>query len=46
MFMGMLLGEWHIDALLGRKIAPNNEECDDRARHCVAVFLQGVNARG
>lgn len=45
MFMGMLLGEWHIDALLGRKIAPSADECDARARHCVAIFLQGVNAR-
>ncbi|MDW5378360.1 TetR/AcrR family transcriptional regulator [Halomonas sp. HP20-15] len=45
MFMGMLLGEWHIDALLGRKIAPTAEQCDERARHCVTVFLKGLVPR-
>ncbi len=45
MFMGMLLGEWHINALLGRKVAPTADECDARSRHCVTVFLKGLAAR-
>lgn len=45
MFVGMLLGEWHIDALLGRNVAPSPEQCELRARHCVRVFLTGVKRK-
>ncbi|MBZ9559159.1 MULTISPECIES: TetR/AcrR family transcriptional regulator [Modicisalibacter] len=45
MFMGMLLGEWHIDALLGRRISTTTEACNARARHCTTVFLRGLVPR-
>ncbi|MCB8889658.1 TetR/AcrR family transcriptional regulator [Vreelandella malpeensis] len=41
-FMGMLLGEWHINALLGRRLDIDEARCDARARHCVEIFLAGV----
>lgn len=41
-FMGMLLGEWHINALLGRRLDIDEARCDARARRCVEVFLAGV----
>ncbi len=44
MFVGMLLGEWHIDALLGRDIAITPAQRDARARRCVALFLKGAGA--
>ncbi|MBB3141143.1 TetR/AcrR family transcriptional regulator [Halomonas organivorans] len=44
MFMGMLLGEWHIDALLGRCLDLGPVQCEARARHCTAVFLSGASA--
>lgn len=43
MFMGMLLGEWHIDALLGRDLRLDEAARDARARRCVAIFLSGVD---
>ncbi|KXS39906.1 MAG: hypothetical protein AWU55_281 [Halomonadaceae bacterium T82-2] len=46
MFMGMLLGEWHIDALLGRHPAPDDAQCAERARQCVAIFLGGARPAG
>ncbi|MGB8714662.1 MAG: TetR/AcrR family transcriptional regulator [Onishia taeanensis] len=42
MFMGMLLGEWHIDALLGRDLRLDEAQRAARARRCVAIFLSGV----
>ncbi|MDQ7727395.1 TetR/AcrR family transcriptional regulator [Halomonas sp. SpR8] len=42
MFTGMLLGEWHIDALLGRDLCLDEAQCRARARRCVAIFLSGV----
>ncbi|SDM08223.1 transcriptional regulator, TetR family [Modicisalibacter muralis] len=45
LFMGMLLGEWHIDALLGREVAITAEQRDARARHCVDIFLRGTEAK-
>ncbi|MCS2609956.1 TetR/AcrR family transcriptional regulator [Halomonas dongshanensis] len=44
-FMGMLLGEWHINALLGRAQAIDDARCNARARRCVAIFLDGVVAK-
>lgn len=44
MFMGMLLGEWHIDALLGRELSLDPAQCEARARRCVALFLSGTSA--
>ncbi|UYF98602.1 MULTISPECIES: TetR/AcrR family transcriptional regulator [unclassified Halomonas] len=41
-FMGMLMGEWHINALLGRDLAIDEARCNARARHCAAIFLEGV----
>ncbi|MCP1314533.1 MULTISPECIES: TetR/AcrR family transcriptional regulator [unclassified Halomonas] len=41
-FMGMLLGEWHINALLGRRLDIDEARCDARARRCVEIFLAGV----
>ncbi|WP_235041961.1 TetR/AcrR family transcriptional regulator [Vreelandella profundi] len=41
-FMGMLLGEWHIDALLGRELRFDEAKCNARARRCVEIFLAGV----
>ncbi|SDF81630.1 DNA-binding transcriptional regulator, AcrR family [Onishia taeanensis] len=43
MFMGMLLGEWHIDALLGRDLRLDEAACDARAKRCAAIFLSGVS---
>ncbi|PRY66195.1 TetR family transcriptional regulator [Vreelandella songnenensis] len=42
MFMGMLLGEWHINALLGRRLQVDETQCSARARRCVTIFLAGV----
>ena len=42
MFMGMLLGEWHIDALLGRHVRLDETRCNARARRCVELFLSGA----
>ncbi|MBZ5486600.1 TetR/AcrR family transcriptional regulator [Halomonas aquamarina] len=42
MFMGMLLGEWHINALLGRRLQIDEAQCNARARRCVAIFLAGA----
>lgn len=42
MFVGMLVGEWHIDALLGRDTALQPAQRDARARHCVDMFLHGT----
>ncbi|WP_244272130.1 TetR/AcrR family transcriptional regulator C-terminal domain-containing protein [Halomonas aestuarii] len=44
MFIGMLLGEWHIDTLLGRRMELGPAQCEARARHCTAVFLSGASA--
>ena len=44
MFMGMLLGEWHIDTLLGRDLAIDEAKCSARARRCVTIFLAGVTS--
>ena len=44
-FIGMLVGEWHIDALLGRETEITPEQRDARARHCVALFLHGSEVR-
>lgn len=44
MFIGMLLGEWHVDALLGRDISPSDAQCDARAQRCVTLFLRGAVA--
>lgn len=41
-FMGMLLGEWHIDALLGRELQLDEAKCNARAKRCVDIFLAGV----
>ncbi|WP_447955762.1 TetR/AcrR family transcriptional regulator [Vreelandella sp. EE7] len=41
-FMGMLMGEWHVDALLGRDLALDEAQCSARARRCVTIFLAGV----
>lgn len=41
-FMGMLMGEWHINALLGRGLAIDEAQCNTRARRCVTIFLAGV----
>lgn len=43
MFIGMLLGEWHVDALLGRDVHPTRDQCDARARRCTALFLRGAS---
>lgn len=43
MFMGMLLGEWHIDALLGRDLQLDEAQCNARAQRCLAIFLAGVS---
>lgn len=45
MFIGMLVGEWHIDALLGRDRPLQPAQRDARARHCVALFLHGSEVR-
>lgn len=42
MFVGMLLGEWHIDALLGRHVRLDETRCNARARRCVELFLSGA----
>ena len=44
MFMGMLLGEWHINALLGRDLPLDEAHCSARAQRCVAIFLSGAAA--
>ncbi|WP_136247402.1 TetR/AcrR family transcriptional regulator [Halomonas borealis] len=44
MFMGMLLGEWHLDALLGRPPRLDTAQREARARRCTALFLSGVSA--
>lgn len=41
-FMGMLIGEWHIDALLGRNLEIDEARCRARSRRCVDIFLSGV----
>ncbi|RAH39216.1 TetR/AcrR family transcriptional regulator [Halomonas sp. SL1] len=44
LFMGMLLGEWHFDALLGRPMEWDAAQCEARARRCTEVFLSGTSA--
>ncbi|MGP9631651.1 TetR/AcrR family transcriptional regulator C-terminal domain-containing protein [Halomonas sp. AOP43-A1-21] len=43
-FMGMLIGEWHIDALLGRDLQLDEAQCNARAKRCLTIFLAGVAA--
>ncbi|WP_110670443.1 TetR/AcrR family transcriptional regulator [Salinicola halophilus] len=45
MYLGMVLGEWHLIQLLQLEAPPSARAIDDRVERCAALFLSGLLAR-